>query len=119
MNNDNNRFNMPVTVISDTGVEEGTLHEDDSITVASGARPFRFIGPIAPTHGVYGGGNFQITFANGYTVSVADTSMSSDFQRIEVAVLKKGEFLTDSMIATPTSILTLMVETALRPTAKE
>ena len=26
--------NMPVTVISDTGVEQGTLHADDSITVA-------------------------------------------------------------------------------------
>jgi len=77
---------------------------------------FRFKGPLTSTGG---GGNFQITFDNGYTVSVADTSMSSDFQRIEVAVLKDGKFLTDSMIATPTSVLTLMVETALRPTSKE
>ena len=59
---------------------------------------FRFNGPI--DHATGGGANFQITFANGLTVSVADTSMSSDFQRIEVAVLEGDNFLTDSMVKT-------------------
>ena len=32
---------MPVTVISDTGVEQGTLHADDSITVGPATDPAR------------------------------------------------------------------------------
>ena len=78
---------------------------------------FRFNGPI--DHATGGGANFQITFANGLTVSVADTSMSSDFQRIEVAVLEGDNFLTDSMVTTPESLLLLMVETALRQDTRD
>lgn len=71
---------------------------------------FRFRGPIDNSTG--GGANFQMTFENGFTVSIADTSMSSDFQRVEVAVLKDGKLLTDSMITSPEEILALMLKTS-------
>ena len=70
------------------------------------------------------GGSFQIMFANGFTVSVANTTLTnSDVQRVEVAILRDGEIINTGTLrdhedvesfVTPARVLAIMLETALR-----
>tara|TARA_R110002110_G_scaffold253011_2_gene468915 strand:+ start:182 stop:445 length:264 start_codon:yes stop_codon:yes gene_type:complete len=78
--------------------------------------PFFFRGPDDIRTG--SGANFQMTFPNGFTVSVANTTLTnSDVQRIEVAILRDGEIINHDEIewfVTPERVLAIMLETALR-----
>ena len=76
--------------------------------------PFFFRGPEDLTTG--SGANFQMTFPNGLTVSLANTSMAG-IQRIEVAIKRDGEIINHDEIesfVTPSRVLEIMLETALR-----
>ena len=75
---------------------------------------FIFRGPVAGLP-EQAGGNFSMTFPNGYTVSVADTSITSGFQRVEVMILHHGSFLQDDpeVFVTPARLLAIMLDTAL------
>ena len=81
--------------------------------------PFAFHGPIDRRTG--SGGCFQMTFPNGFTVSVANTTMlPSDVQRVEVAIMRDGKIIRLGMyndvesFVTPERVLAIMLETALR-----
>ena len=84
--------------------------------------PFFFRGPFDLRTG--SGGVFQMTFPNGFTVSVANTTLTnSDVQRIEVAILRDGEIINTGTLrdhedvesfVTPARVLAIMLETALR-----
>ena len=80
--------------------------------------PFAFHGPIDRRTG--SGGCFQMTFPNGFTVSVANTTMlPSDVQRVEVAIMRDGKIINTDQGAvesfvTPERVLAIMLETALR-----
>ena len=80
--------------------------------------PFAFHGPIHRRTG--SGGCFQMTFPNGFTVSVANTTMlPSDVQRVEVAIMRDGKIINTDQgdvesFVTPERVLAIMLETALR-----
>ena len=80
--------------------------------------PFAFHGPIDRRTG--SGGCFQMTFPNGFTVSVANTTMlPSDVQRVEVAIMRDGKIINTDQgdvesLVTPERVLAIMLETALR-----
>ena len=81
--------------------------------------PFAFHGPIDRRTG--SGGCFQMTFPNGFTVSVANTTLTdSDVQRVEVAIMRDGKIIRLGMyndvesFVTPERVLAIMLETALR-----
>ena len=81
--------------------------------------PFAFHGPIDRRTG--SGGCFQMTFPNGFTVSVANTTLTdSDVQRVEVAIMRDGKIIRFGMyndvesFVTPERVLAIMLETALR-----
>ena len=80
--------------------------------------PFAFHGPIDRRTG--SGGCFQMTFPNGFTVSVANTTMlPSDVQRVEVAIMRDGKIINTDQgdvesCVTPERVLAIMRETALR-----
>ena len=84
--------------------------------------PFAFNGPIDRRTG--SGGCFQMTFPNGFTVSVANTTLTdSDVQRVEVAIMRDGKIINMGTLrdhdyvesfVTPERVLAIMLETALR-----
>lgn len=84
--------------------------------------PFTFHGPFDLRTG--SGGCFQMTFPNGLTVSVANTTLTnSDVQRVEVAILRDGEIINTGTLrdhddvecfVRPERVLAIMLETALR-----
>ena len=80
--------------------------------------PFFFRGPIDRRTG--SGGGFQMTFPNGFTVSVANTTLTdSDVQRVEVAIMRDGKIINTDQgdvesFVTPERVLAIMLETALR-----
>ena len=84
--------------------------------------PFAFHGPIDRRTG--SGGGFQMTFPNGFTVSVANTTLTdSDVQRVEVAIMRDGKIINTGTLrdqgdvefyVSPERVLAIMLETALR-----
>ena len=75
---------------------------------------YRFRGPITGLAG-QSGGHFSMSFPNGYTVSVADTSLNEGFQRVEVMILHNDNFISDDpeVFVSPARLLAIMLETAL------